>query len=94
MDSCKLPLFIKLDGKTIRVDVNTEWSILQLKQQLYLHSNKPPHSLKVIFAGSELPNSLLLKVRTFWEISGDMMKFSVTFSLVWKFSQHCEKTDI
>ena len=68
MDNSTLPLFVKLDGKTIRVDVNTDWSILQLKQQLYLHSNKPPHSLKVIFAGSELPNSLLLKVRTHLEI--------------------------
>lgn len=62
MATCNtLPLFVKLDGETIRVDVNLDWSILQLKQHLYLHSNKHPDTLKVIFAGSELPNALLLK---------------------------------
>lgn len=38
-----------------------DWSIYQLKQHLYLHSNKSADDLRIIFAGGELANNVLLR---------------------------------
>lgn len=57
-----VPLLVKIDGKTVRIRANINWSVHQLKQQLYLHSNQSVEDLKVVFAGTELSNTVLLKV--------------------------------
>lgn len=56
-----VPLLVKIDGKTVRIRANINWSVHQLKQHLYLHSNQSVEDLKVVFAGTELSNTVLLK---------------------------------
>lgn len=56
-----IPLFIRLDGRHIQVTAHLDWSIYQLKQQIYIHSNKSADDLRIIFAGCELGNHILLK---------------------------------
>ena len=56
-----VPLFIRLDGRHIQVIAQLDWSIYQLKQHLYLHSNKSADDLRIIFAGGELANNVLLR---------------------------------
>ena len=59
--STTVPLFIRLDGKHIQITAHLDWSIYQLKQHLYIHSDKSADDLRIIFAGCELGNHVLLK---------------------------------
>jgi len=61
MSSTMLPILVRLDGKMVPVNADLNWSIMQLKQYLYLQCNTKPEKLKIVFAGSELSNRLLLK---------------------------------
>ena len=58
-----VPIIARIDGKAIQIRANLDWSIYQLKQHLYLHCDKKADDLKIIFAGSEIKNSVLLRVR-------------------------------
>lgn len=57
-----VPIIVRFDGKPVQIRANLDWTIYQLKQQLYLHCNKRAEDLKIIFAGSEIGNTVLLKV--------------------------------
>ncbi|XP_047124611.1 E3 ubiquitin-protein ligase parkin isoform X1 [Hydra vulgaris] len=61
MSTRTIQLFVQIENKTVQISAEESWSILQLKQHLYLYSNTPTEDLRVIFAGTELANSVLLK---------------------------------
>ena len=58
----EVPIIIKLDGKSIQVRANPDWSIYQLKQHIFFHCFEKAENLKIIFAGTEVKDSVLLKV--------------------------------
>jgi hypothetical protein len=58
----EVPIVVRYDGKAIQVRANLDWSIYQLKQHLFLQCFEKADNLKIIFAGSEIKNSVLLKV--------------------------------
>lgn len=58
----EVPIIVKLDGKSIHVRANSDWSIYQLKQHIYFHCFEKAENLKIIFAGTEVKDSVLLKV--------------------------------
>lgn len=57
-----VPLIVKFKERSINVRANPDWSVFQLKQHIYLHCFEKAENLKIIFAGTEVSDNVLLKV--------------------------------
>lgn len=56
-----VPLIVKFKERSINVRANPDWSVFQLKQHIYLHCFEKAENLKIIFAGTEVSDNVLLK---------------------------------
>jgi len=56
-----VPIIVRFEGRAIHVRANLDWSIYQLKQHIYLHCFEKAENLKIIFCGSEIKDSVILK---------------------------------
>lgn len=68
----RLPIFVRLNSNiNIPVQVDLQWNIARLKQEIAAQQGVDPTEMRIIFAGRELKDDLQLKV---------------SFILKWKFA--------
>ena len=59
----RLPIFVRLNSNTnIPVQVDLQWNIARLKQEIAAQQGVDPTEMRIIFAGRELKDDLQLKV--------------------------------
>jgi len=57
-----LRVFIKYSGKTVQVDLDPSWTVKKVKDIVAPKLNSSPEEIKIIFAGTELPDNFVLQV--------------------------------
>lgn len=59
----RLPIFVRLNSnRNIPVQVDLQWNIARLKQEIAAQQGVDPTEMRIIFAGRELKDDLQLKV--------------------------------
>jgi len=59
----RLPIFVRLNSNlNIPVQVDLQWNIARLKQEIATQQGVDPTEMRIIFAGRELKDDLRLKV--------------------------------
>ena len=59
----RLPIFVRLNSnRNIPVQVDLQWNIARLKQEIATQQGVDPTEMRIIFAGRELKDDLQLKV--------------------------------
>ena len=59
----KLPIFVRFNSNTnIPVQVDLQWNIAKLKEEIAQRQGVDPKEIRIIFAGRELKDDLQLKV--------------------------------
>lgn len=59
----RLPIFVRLNSNiNIPVQVDLQWNIARLKQEIAAQQGVDPTEMRIIFAGRELKDDLQLKV--------------------------------
>lgn len=59
-----LSIYVKSNtGNTVSVDLDPKWDIKNVKEVVAPRLGLEPEEVKIIFAGKELPDSVLLEVR-------------------------------
>lgn len=59
----RLPIFVRLNSNlNIPVQVDLQWNIARLKQEIATQQGVDPTEMRIIFAGRELKDDLQLKV--------------------------------
>lgn len=69
----RLPIFVRLNSNlNIPVQVDLQWNIARLKQEIATQQGVDPTELRIIFAGRELKDDLQLKVSLIlkWKFAG------------------------
>ena len=69
----RLPIFVRLNSNTnIPVQVDLQWNIARLKQEIAAQQGVDPTEMRIIFAGRELKDDLQLKVSLIlkWKCAG------------------------
>jgi len=61
--SQKLPIFVRFNSNTnIPVEVDPQWNVSKLKEEIGGRQAVDPKDIRIIFAGRELKDDLKLKV--------------------------------
>ena len=59
----KVAIFVRLNSNTnIPVQIDLQWNVLKLKQEIAAKQGVDPTEIRIIFAGRELKDDLQLKV--------------------------------
>lgn len=59
----KVPIFVRLNSNTnIPVQIDLQWNVLKLKEEIAAQQGVDPTEIRIIFAGRELKDDLQLKV--------------------------------
>lgn len=65
--SSSLNIFIKSNtGNTLSIDLDPKWDIRRLKENIAPKLGLSPEDVKIIFAGKELMDSIVIEVRFFF----------------------------
>ena len=59
----RLPIFVRFNSNTnIPVQVDLQWNVAKLKEEIATQQGVDPTDIRIIFAGRELKDDLKLKV--------------------------------
>ena len=59
----RLPIFVRFNSNTnIPVQVDLQWNVAKLKEEIATQQGVDPTEIRIIFAGRELKDDLKLKV--------------------------------
>jgi len=59
----RLPIFVRFNSNTnIPVQVDLQWTVARLKEEIAKQQGADPTEIRIIFAGRELKDDLQLKV--------------------------------